>query len=222
MFFQSIVFFLFLVHVSILLYFLGQPYRRDMGQLQLVGHCFTVVSGLLACILGVSLVFGEQRGFHSGEFNWSVPLFFVFGLGSVILFGLLLWRRIEVRYNFSFSIIFSGLFILTVFAGIYVMFTACDHWWFFYTSHKSQAGTAIADLFGADDVACNSMVIVRLESNLARYRCPAPGAIVWGGHQMKNFPFIPWPDYHEGTSFKLKNGIESVFPFPEVETIPLD
>lgn len=160
--------------------------------------------GIVAMFAGLTIFgFLDSLAVSVLQTNVCVPLFFVFGIGSAIIFGIKLVqifrsRSVNVpswRYGFS---------IWAVAAGIYIAGTAVDHWIFFHDGEHS--GIAAADLLGVKDIKCDSMVLVRTTSQTAFYRCPMSWA--WGTYS--DNPFVPWPSYKEGESVDLKVRLESL------------
>lgn len=159
---------------------------------------------LLACAAisqGAGIFENSATGIHPGQFNWSVPLFFASGLTLVLVCGWAVISRIRNIPDRRFV-----LSVCAVFVGLYVCFAVADHW-YFYRGTGDNVGVAAAKALGADDVNCAAgMVLVRIEQQSARYRCPQ--SAVWGRYSDQ--PFVPWPTYQEGNSLKLKAGIENI------------
>lgn len=135
--------------------------------------------------------------------NVCVPLFFIFGIGSAIVFGIKLFQIFKSQSVDSPSWRY-GLAIWAVAAGLYISGAAVDHWIFFRDGEHS--GIAAADLLGVKDIKCESMILVRTTSQTAIYRCPKSWA--WGTYS--DHPFVPWPSYQEGESADLKNRLEAL------------
>lgn len=107
----------------------------------------------------------------------------------------------------------SGLSVCALVAGLYVCFTAIDHWWFFRDSEHS--GVTNARFMGADDVQCgDALVLVRIDGEDAVYRCPTS---IYLGPFTSN-PFVPWPSYEEGRSHQLKFRIDRIMKDAVVES----
>ena len=163
----------------------------------------------VAATLGAFAVFmgfGIEVMFTGAErtgTNYSVPMFFVFGLLSVLAFGKkLVVARSQAAEGAAFRV---GMIVWALLGGLYLTGATIDHWVFF--RDRENSGIADARALGGDDVPCEGYALVRVEGEKASYRCPT--SIAWGGI-MSEWPFAPWPSYQAGESVKLKHGIESM------------
>jgi len=102
----------------------------------------------------------------------------------------------------------SGISLVAVLVGCYVVFASCDHFWFFRDAVKAQAGVAASILLPPEIKCSTNIFLVRMEKNGARYRCPIYA--MYGAHDLSPQPFVPWPNYTEGVSIKLKQNIDDV------------
>ncbi|MWL91775.1 MULTISPECIES: hypothetical protein [Cupriavidus] len=192
----------FLLYAHMIATFRALSNRDGPQRITAVLHWLAATVGACAVIFGFGLeaVFtGAQR---PGT-NLSVPLFFALGVLTVIVFGKkLLAARHQAAEGPAFRV---GMIVWAVLAGIYLTGTTIDHWVFFSDRDKSGIGDARA--LGVDDVQCDGISLVRIDSETARYRCPT--SLVWGGVLLE-WPFAPWPSYQAGESEKLKRGIEAL------------
>jgi len=125
------------------------------------------------------------------------------GLGSSVLFGL----RLKAYSAVGRSLLDwkAGITFCSVAAGLYLSFTAINHWSFFRDEHS---GIVLPQALDVDDVACGKLVLVSFDGDTAQWRCPT--AIAWGD-PIRGRVFVPWPSYTDGESVKLKSALESKF-----------
>ncbi|MTJ94024.1 MAG: hypothetical protein F8N36_14375 [Desulfovibrio sp.] len=142
-------------------------------------------------------------GFHlemkMNETNWSVFFFLGFGVLSVGIFGERLYRTWTGAHPLR-GIAF-GMVVWAALGGLYMVGATLDHFWFF---SSKDAGVGWAEGIGATDVKCNQILLVRIETDDAIYRCP--NMVTYG--YILGTPFAPWPDYHQGRSAELKSAID--------------
>ncbi|MCD5327977.1 hypothetical protein ACFFU8_08905 [Chromobacterium piscinae] len=168
-------------------------------------HLFSSLIAAYAVLFGFGLFDDPKRGISLTSTNWSVPLFFAFGVLTLALFGYKIFSTIRTMKaeQYSGGVRF-GLLIWVTMAGLYITGTVFDHWWFF--RDPQHAGVAAVKAMGVTDVPCDGFVLVRIDKHTAYYRCPE---IVFGS-AMRSWPFSPWPSYQAGESTKLKYAIEQL------------
>jgi hypothetical protein len=197
----------FLAAVTFLLYvnLIASVRALKRGQTKWgASHFAVAMIGSWGGLLGFGILNGLTKNTTINQHNWCVLLFFIVGGGTAILFGIKLFYIFKNKVSSTPSWRY-GVSIWAVVAGLYVSGAVVDHWVFF--SDEEHAGIAAADLLGAKDVQCSSMVFVRITPQTAVYRCPK--TFVLGQYTGK--PFAPWPSYEEGESVTLKNRIEAMY-----------
>ena len=171
-----------------------------------VSHFAASNFGTAGVLLGFGILDVMRVGISPSSTNLVPLCFFLFGAVSLAIFSLYLYRIVIVaRVQKEVAKIRLGAVVWSVMASVYIVFTVCDHWWFFRDPQHS--GVAAIEFLGADDVDCRGMALVKLEGPRAVYRCPE--TIAWGG-MFRQWPFVPWPSYREGESKKLADGILQV------------
>lgn len=138
------------------------------------------------------------------ELVWFVAGVLTLGLGSAVLFGMRLVPALGYTDHSPFRWR-SGLSLWAVLAGLYLAFTALDHWAFFWESE--QSGIVDASMLDVESVPCDKLVLVNHSGKEADWRCPGGVAI---GDVMSGRVFAPWPSYESGSSLELKRRLESV------------
>lgn len=168
-------------------------------------HFMVCMIGALALLLGMELVPDPRKGIAADACNWSVVAFFVFGLLSVIIFGIRLIAQTRDELAHRGPAFRSGMAIWTIVAGLYICGTVVDHWIFF--GDTEHAGVVDPSFIGPA-VKCHTSVLVRLEGDVAVYRCPTRLAFGIDYHA----PFVPWPGFTQGKADgrQLKAEAESV------------
>ncbi len=166
---------------------------------------FTLLQKFLADLIflsGISVfIIGLGLTSMLVDANFTVLCFFIFGVSTIIFFCIQLGQIINMPTSWQFY-----LYAIGAIAGAYIVTTTADHFWFVRGSSDQSGVVNLAEL-RIHDVSCeNNRVLVRIEKNFARVRCPT--FIVWG--QSKNNLFIPWPSYHEGRSVELKQMAEKI------------
>lgn len=141
---------------------------------------------------------------HSpNEFNWFPWLTLGMGICTILLFGAryLLKRQDRAIKN-------TVAFAFAMFAGLYFVIAAADHFWFYRDPSVNFSGDV--SYFKVEDVPCEGTVIARIEGDAMRYRCPQHEMLMFGP-RFGNSQFVPWLTYTEGQSTDLKNKIEALF-----------
>lgn len=192
----------FLVAATLLLYVhavLMFPLKAADGRPRLIALAHPT-SGLLA---GLGALWSFMPVTHTqGIHEYNVFAFFLFGITSV---AILAWE-VKTDRPHPLNIARRSMAAGGVIAGAFIVFTTIDHWRFF-DGEPDKIGIASASLLGADDIECDSMVLIRIDEHDAAYRCPL--GIAFGGlNHVK--PFVPWPTYSEGRSVQLKQKIEAM------------
>lgn len=175
-------------------------------------HMLALFAFMLAFLDAAYLSPLNSRGVPGDARNWVPTAVLVFGLLSMAAFGwkfYLMYRSGGDKTKSGWS---SGLSLTFVLLGVYMTGAAVDHMTFF--SDPNNAGKADAYALGAKDIQCEQMVLVRLTSTGADYRCPV--SLTLG--VMSSAPFVPWPSYLPGHSRELKTAIEAI----SVEAYRLD
>lgn len=192
----------FLLYAHMIATFRALTDRNGARRLGAVLHWIATTVGACAVIFG----FGMESvftGARQPSMNLSVPLFFAFGLMTVILFGAkLMSARHQVADGAAFRL---GMIVWAAVAGVYLAGTTVDHWMFF--RDRENSGIADVRALGGEDVPCQGYALVRVDGEMARYRCPT--SLVWGG-MLSEWPFSPWPNYQAGESRKLAQGIQAL------------
>lgn len=157
-------------------------------------------------VLGfLPLLFGAEPAYPPDQSNWFVWGIFFCGVFTSLAFGLLVVRTARNQKSAHAQGLAFGMSVWAAFAGLYMAGTALDHWWFFRDSNAGVISDKVFKIFGVEaEAQCNDPLLVRIRENDAIYRCPK--ITVFGS--TINKPFVPWPDYREGTSVKLKEEIE--------------
>lgn len=153
----------------------------------------------LAFLLG--LAFLQTMGFlgpmavAGDATNYSPAL--LFGLGAAVLafFSAVL---IAQRPPTPPSHVQIGSAVFAAVVGVYLMFVAADHWWFFRGDDELSGWASPSDM-GVKEVGCD-FALVRTEGDAIAYRCAH--LFVFG--RAYAHPFVPWPSYSSGTSIELK------------------
>lgn len=166
---------------------------------------FGVLHYLAAMVVGVGFLLGLELlppgGINMAWPNWSVLAFFIAGVASVLLFGVRLVRIAREPGSGSGRSWRYGLSLWIMLAGIYMIGTTVDHWWFF---HDDQKAGFVDPNFLAGGVECSApFMLVRIDGDVAEYRCPMTLAL---GRDYGS-PFLPWPLYTHGSSAQLKRDL---------------
>ncbi|MBW3499896.1 hypothetical protein [Janthinobacterium sp. NKUCC08_JDC] len=180
-------------------------FRTPMSGRQPVLHVLALFSFMLAFLDAAYLSPFNSRGVPGDARNWVPMAALVFGLLSMFAFGWQFYSIYRSGGDKTKSGWSSCLSLVFVVLGGYMAGTAVDHMTFF--SDPNSSGKAAADALGVKDVQCEQMVLVRLTSTGADYRCPV--SISLG--VMSSTPFVPWPSYLPGHSPELKAAIEMAF-----------
>ncbi len=183
------------------------------GSRLLLGYGVTTFLGCIAFVLGMGLLNNPNREIALNTYNWSVPLFFAFGITSALVF---IWKLIIISRDkdakqkplaWRF-----GLSLWAALAGIYVAATAIDHWLYYYGNKTGVLNISFLKHVypkEANTISCSGYMLVRIEKDTAIYRCPDVPSITWGGLYTDQ-PFVPWPSYRQGKSVILKEAIEKM------------
>jgi len=174
--------------------------RATMGML----HYLAIVPMIAGVFDAFYLSPANTHGVPGDAVNWIPLATALFGVASMLLFGAKYWQAVRAKEDTSGAGWRSGLSLVCIVAGLYLVAVSIDHWTYF--SDSERAGNADAIGLGVKDVQCDRMVLVRLESETASYRCPK--SISLG--VMAAAPFVPWPSYVAGQSVQLKKQIESL------------
>lgn len=178
-------------------------YRSLINRRPPLLHMLALFGFMLAFMDAAYLSPLNSRGVPGDARNWVPTAILVFGLLSILAFGWKFYTMYRGGGDQSRSGWRSGLSLSFVVLGIYITGAAVDHMAFF--SDPENAGTAAADALGVKDIQCEQMVLVRLTSTGADYRCPLSLSL----GVMSSAPFVPWPSYVAGHSGELKAAIES-------------
>ncbi|MGQ3054940.1 MAG: hypothetical protein ACT6S0_24380 [Roseateles sp.] len=170
--------------------------------------------GAVAVLTALTFVFATDlfaklffHGAIAGDaINWTPILAFAAGIGALLVFTYesTLWAHAGSQWGNDRPLakgrrVLSGVGIAL---GIYLAFTAIDHWWFF---RGDDAGFAAADFVGADEVPCE-VALVRVDGDALAFRCPT--ALTF--NVLYGTPFVPWPEYTTGRSVEFKNKIDEM------------
>jgi hypothetical protein len=186
----------------------GQPRRQRIGAIALVVLLVLVYLQLLSFV-GPQTIAGDAT-------NYTPALIFFLGLaGSLFFTAVLVLQRRTGKSSHGRT----GTAVFAAVAGIYLMFTAVDHWWFF-RGDDEKTGWASPSSMGVNDMDCD-FALVRLRANDMEYRCAH--FFVFG--KFYAHPFVPWPSYTSGTSVDLKTKNdeferEAIRPTPSGESQP--
>ncbi len=196
---------LFLAAVTFLLYATGIASYREKDNFFLRGaYYLTGLFGGFAVLTGMEFHLNPEKGIPGDAINYSVYLFGALGFGSVALFSSKLARILRSKAEREGPSWRYGISLWAICVGLYLCFTVVDHMWFF--RDPSNSGIASASAMGAEEIKCESMVLVRFTDKTAVYRCPRN--FVWG--KSTDRPFVPWPAYAEGDSDVLKKGYDDM------------
>ncbi|CAN7784624.1 hypothetical protein LJR175_008418 [Variovorax sp. LjRoot175] len=137
--------------------------------------------------------------------NWLPILAFAVGLAFAALCGLILLDSFRARATHSLGLR-AGLAVWGLVAGLYLVFTALDHWWFYRGTSEYHGHAAVAFL-DVREVQCD-VALTRHEegSDAVEYRCPT----LLMFKQLYSAPFVPWPSYVSGSSVELKAKIDKL------------
>lgn len=127
--------------------------------------------------------------------NYSPALIFALGVIVLLFFSAVL---IAQRTPTPPSHMQTGSAVFAAVVGVYLMFVAVDHWWFFRGDDELN-GWASPSAMGVKEVDCD-FALARIEGDAISYRCAH--LFIFG--RAYAHPFVPWPSYTSGTSIELK------------------
>lgn len=157
--------------------------------------------GAVAISLLISVTFLQTvgilgpRAIAGDATNYSPALVFFLGAVALVYFIAVLLAQ---RSPSKSSHLQTGSAVFASVVGVYLMFVAVDHWWFFRGDDVQSGWTSPAAL-GSKDVTCD-FALARDEGDAIAYRCAH--LFVFG--KLYAHPFVPWPSYTAGTSIELK------------------
>jgi hypothetical protein len=172
------------------------PYAAREGRSSII---FAGLWLLLGCTVILTLALFHLTGFQTNG-RWVATNLVVEGVVGVAL------SIARYRIGFSapmerFRVIVLGLFYA------YLSIIAVDHKLFFASSDNSGVvnWAAFATDTVIDDIQCKAsyLLIKDAQAQVAQYRCPIS---IMFGHPL-NEPFVPWPEYTEGSSKHLANAL---------------
>ncbi|WP_298705483.1 hypothetical protein [Variovorax gossypii] len=143
----------------------------------------------------------SPRGVEGNATNFTPVLILLLGAGTLVFFVVVL---ISLRPPAKPSHVQTGTAVLSAVIGVYLMFVAVDHWWFFRGDDEKNGWTSPAAL-GVKEVTCD-FALAREEGNAIAYRCPH--LFIFG--RAYAHPFVPWPSYTSGTSVELKSRLDEL------------
>jgi len=197
---------LFLFATTFLLYaHLAVMLRQILPGKNKPGILISQAHFITAIVFSTSIAYGMELSIKPGTFNWAVPATMFFGLASAALFGAKLRTMLLKGQDGSALGWKSGAALWSCAAGLYLAYTAVDHW-LFVAPAPDKIATVAMEFFKVKDVSCDRAAIVRTEGNEMVYRCPT--SVMIGGWSAQ--PFIPWPAYVEGRSSLLKEAIDNM------------
>lgn len=169
------------------------------------GHMLACLVSSVGFLLGTELLVLDRDGGIAGNaFNWTPVAYLGFGLISLMLFGLKLYRRVRRPDAHQGIGVRLGLTLWSVLASAYICAATIDHFVFF---HDHEHTGVMDAAFSGEQLTCSGEVIlVRIKRDTAVYRCPQSVRL---GRDY-GAPFVPWPSYIEGSSTKLKAKIDEV------------
>jgi hypothetical protein len=173
-----------------------------------IGHFVACGVAAVAVLLGFELItpstgFFGARGIAGDAYNWSPVAFLVFGQLSIALFGAKLVSQVRAKATSGAALKF-GLTIWAILGGIYLVAVCVDHFVFFQNRDKS--GVADSSILAGIPTNCNGMVLIRVKTATAVYRCP--NSVRFGPDYGQ--PFVPWPSYRQGENAQLKARVDQI------------
>lgn len=201
----------FLLALVILLYANGIAafrcvQRGDGDKLQIALHFFSAFLGAHAFLLGL---LDKVRPVFPNH-NVSVPLFAAAGFLTSLAFALKV-RSVVRSGNEGHGGWRLGMSLVALCSGLYVVATTIDHYWFF---RDDSSGIVAIDYLHLADAPCGGYALIRLDGEVATYRCPA--LLAFGA--LLDAPFVPWPGYVEGRSKPMKEAFDKMMR--EAESLP--
>jgi hypothetical protein len=182
-------------------------YQRRGGAQSLVlsaGHMFACMVSAFAFMFGTEiLIFDRDGGISGSAYNWTPLAYLVFGVLSLILFAIKLYRKAREDGKAGIGVVF-GMTLWAVLASLYISATTVDH--FIFWRDREHSGMIAADFSGESLTCSGGMVLVRFEGETAIYRCPQ--SVSFGRDYGE--PFVPWPSYIEGSSATMKGRIDAL------------
>ncbi|MDP9897388.1 hypothetical protein J2W32_006455 [Variovorax boronicumulans] len=165
----------------------GHPRRQRIASIALA---------FLLCVVFLQAlgILGPQA-IAANATNYTPGLIFILGMVSFGFFAaVLVYQRTSQELTHARA----GTAVFAALAGIYLMFTAVDHWWFI-RGDEEKTGWASPSAMGVKEVDCD-FALVRVEDEVITYRCAH--LFVFG--KLYAHPFVPWPSYSSGTSAEMK------------------
>ncbi|WP_321967208.1 hypothetical protein [Burkholderia cepacia] len=172
--------------------------RGDGRYLQVALHLVAAIVGAQAFLLGLLDKVRPVLPNH----NVSVPLFAAAGLLTALVFA---WKARGVVHSGDDGRAGwrLGVSLVAMSSGLYIAGTTADHCWFFL---GDSAGIVAVDYLHMSDAPCSGYALMRLDGDIATYRCPALLAF---GSLMAD-PFVPWPGYVQGQSKEMKQAFDKM------------
>lgn len=167
----------------------------------------------LAFTMPVYMVFFGAT-FGGNESNWSFDKnrLFVYAMlaGSLVLLAQSLLGTLQARDGGKLGFWPTGRIVVLALAGFVGATSAYKHLTFFTSNQDGYANVGllreIADLSDMKDCKSNIALMQYREAGPINYRCPS--LLVLGRDTQQ--PFIPWPDYVEGSSQGLADAIATI------------
>lgn len=172
--------------------------RGDGGRLQIALHLGASVLGTHAFLLGL---IDKVRPILP-NLNISVPLFAAAGLLTALAFALKT-RDVVQSGNGGRAGWRLGVSLVAMSSGLYIAGTTVDHCWFF---RGDSAGIVAVDYLHMANAPCTGYALMRLDGDVATYRCPA--LLAFGSLMVD--PFVPWPGYVQGQSREMKQAFDKM------------
>jgi hypothetical protein len=138
-------------------------------------------------------------------------------MGGAAAAGWAVWKLYFALKTQSAGFWNAGHIILLMTAGGVCMVSAVEHLSFYRSSSDGWANLELIKEISpiSDMKSCNaSIVLIRIsDSGAMEYRCPTIMIL----NSRSSQPFVPWPDYTEGTSQQLGDAIRD---FKSQATVP--
>ncbi|MGF6996730.1 hypothetical protein [Paraburkholderia sp. GAS32] len=194
----------FLMYANLIAAFRYTVREGEQSRLLGAGHMLACAVSAFAFLFGVELlIFDRDGGISGNAYNWTPLAYLVFGVLSLILFAIKLYRKARDPGKGGIGIVF-GMTLWAVMASLYISATTVDHFLFF--RDREHTGLIAADFSGENLTCSGGMVLVRFEGETAIYRCPQ--SVSFGRDYGE--PFVPWPSYIEGSSATMKGRIDAL------------
>ncbi|KKI35983.1 hypothetical protein VI03_24660 [Burkholderia vietnamiensis] len=179
--------------------------RGEPDKLQVALHMISAFLGAHAFLFGL---LDKARPIIPNH-NVSVPLFAAAGLLTAVAFARKA-RAVVRSGNDGHGGWRLGMSLVALCSGLYMVATTIDHYWFF---RNDSSGIVAVDYLHLPDAPCGGYALIRLDGDVATYRCPA--LLAFGG--LMDTPFVPWPGYVEGRSKAMKEAFDKMMR--EAETL---